>query len=133
MLRGIYKSEYGYLSFADIYDDVWSTTDLDFEYYVNRFAGYHVCRKSAVYGEIDGFKDEVLANDEVLDPHELYVVLYWFFNGEDLEHRVDFGLSKDEIFENVRKNKYVEGAEYCTMGHMFWVTKRVLESGVCSF
>ena len=69
-----------------------------------------------------------LQDEEELADDELYVVTYYKYDGEcDLYNRVDFGLTKQEIIQNVKNQKYVEGADYVTMGKLFYHTKMYLE------
>lgn len=53
---------------------------------------------------------------------------YYEYDGTDfLEQLVDFGLTKQEIIQNVLDQKYVEGADYVTMGKLFYHTKMYLD------
>jgi len=73
--------------------------------------GYHQCNKSALYDDMEGYVDEL--QDEQNLPDGNYIVTYFYFNDDcDLEQRVDFGISKSEIIQNVINQKYVEGADY---------------------
>lgn len=91
-------------------------------------AVYHKCLKSALYGDMTGYYDKLQCEDELSDD-ELYVVTY-FKSLRDvcfLEQLVDFGITKQEIIDNVKAQKYVEGASYFTMGQMFYTTRKMME------
>ena len=45
----------------------------------------------------------------------LYIVCYWWYDGQDLLQLADVGIAKEEIIENVRDQKYREGADYYLM------------------
>lgn len=81
---------------------------------VNDEVGYHQCKKSALYDDMEGYVDEL--QDEQNLPDGNYIVTYFYFNDDcDLEQRVDFDISKSEIIQNVINQKYVEGADYFLM------------------
>lgn len=89
---------------------------------------FHQCKRSALWNDMTGYVDQ-LQDEEKLADDELYVVAYYEYNGwNDLYNRVDFGLTKQEIIQNVKNQKYVEGADYVTMGKLFYHTKMYLES-----
>lgn len=89
---------------------------------------YHACNCSALWDDMTGYVDQ-LQDEEKLADDELYVVTYYEYDGKsDLNHFVDFGLTKQEIIQNVKNQKYVEGADYVTMGKLFYHTKMYLES-----
>lgn len=89
---------------------------------------WHKSEKSAVYDDMAGYHDYLQCGDQLLDDGELYAVLWFEYDeGDFLEQRVDFGLTKQEIEANVRANKYVEGAEYYTMGQVLKTTRDWLE------
>ena len=88
---------------------------------------YHQCKRSALHDDMTGYVDQLQDEEELADD-ELYVVTYYEHDGKyDLRNRVDFGLTKQEIIQNVLDQKYVEGADYVTMGKMFYYTKMYLE------
>lgn len=89
---------------------------------------FHVCEKSVLYDDMTGYVDE-LQDEESLADDELYVVLYFSFdeNYRGLDQCVDFGITKQEIIDNVKAQKYVEGADYFTMGRMFYTTRKMME------
>ena len=88
---------------------------------------YHACNRSALWNDMTGYVDQ-LQDEEKLADDELYVVTYYEYNGwNDLYNRVDFGLTKQEIIQNINNQKYVEGADYVTMGKLFYHTKMYLE------
>lgn len=91
-------------------------------------AAYHRCLKSALYDDMTDYHDELQCEDSLSDD-ELYVVTY-FRSLRDvcfLEQLVDFGITKQEIIDNVKAQKYVEGASYFTMGQMFYTTRKMME------
>ena len=103
------------------------------KYFVDEsnYASIHCCVKTILDGDIDGYVDTLQNEESSLVDGELYVVTYhhafmdcWYWN---LEGLVDFGLTKDEIIENVKNQKYVEGADYFTMGQMFYETRQMME------
>lgn len=90
-------------------------------------AGFHASVKSALYDDMTGYVDE-LQNEESLPDGELYVVCYnWTDCPSCMYQEVDFGITKAEIIENVKNQKYVEGANYFTIGQMFYTTKMYME------
>lgn len=93
-------------------------------------AGYHECNKSALYDNMTEYIDE-LQNEKYLADTELYVVTYnhAFIDGGqwNLEGLVDFGVTKQEIIENVKNQRYVEGATYYTMGQMLYTTTEIIK------
>lgn len=87
----------------------------------------HQCVRSALYDDMTGYVDK-LQGEEKLADDELYVVTYYkYHNKYELEQLVDFGLTKREIIGNVLNQKYVEGADYVTMGKLFYHTKMYLD------
>lgn len=84
--------------------------------------------KSALYDDMTGYIDQLQKEEDLLDD-ELYVVCYYYFEVEywGLSQKVDFGITKQEIIENVKNQKYREGAGYYTMGQMFYTTKMMME------
>lgn len=87
----------------------------------------HQCKRSALYEDMTGYVDQ-LQDEENLADDELYVVTYYkCLKNYDLEQLVDFGLTKQEIIQNVLDQKYVEGADYVTMGKLFYHTKMYLD------
>lgn len=89
---------------------------------------HHRCIKSALYHDMTGYVDEV-QNENLLPDDELYVVTYYEFDAGSfsLLCQIDFGITKQEILENVEEQKYVEGASYYTMGQMFYTTRTMME------
>lgn len=89
---------------------------------------YHRCLKSALYDDMNGYHDEIQYEEDLPD-NELYVVTYFrcFRDVCFLEQLVDFGITKQEIIDNVKAQKYVEGASYFTMGQMFYTTRKMME------
>lgn len=75
--------------------------------------GFHVCEKSVLYDNLDGYED-VIQNEASL-PDGLYIVTYYWWDGRDLLQWCDYGVTKQQIVENVRNQKYREGADYFLM------------------
>lgn len=96
-------------------------------------AGYHECNKSVLYYDMTEYVDE-LQDEENLADTELYVATYnhAFLDGEhwNLEGLVDFGITKQEIIDNVKNQKYVEGATYYTMGQMLYTTAKIVNNAM---
>ena len=92
----------------------------------------HYCAKSVLYDDMTGYVDTLQDEEECLDDGELYVVLYHqaiLENGRwNIDQLVDFGLTKVQIIENVKNQKYVEGATYFTIGQMYFATTHVLKN-----
>lgn len=88
-------------------------------------SGFHVCDKSALYDDMTGYEDLIQREDELKDD-EFYVVLYdeCYENDKScgLLSSVDFGVTKQDIIQNVLNNKYVESALYFTVGQMMKTT-----------
>jgi len=77
--------------------------------------GFHQCNKSKIWDEMTGYIDE-LQNENELPDNTLYVVNYYVApDTETLENLTDYGITKEQIIENVKNQKYVEGASYYTM------------------
>lgn len=119
MERAIYKSKDGkqYFFYDDPEwgvelkrDEIEGIVDIDKEF------GFHACKKSGLYDDMDGYIDE-LQNERDLPENKTYVVTYYKLcdNCSGLEQLVDFGITKQQIVDNVIAQKYVEGADYFTM------------------
>lgn len=50
--------------------------------------------------------------DEAALPDGLFIVTYYWWDGQDLLQYCDHGITKQQIIENVRAQKYREGADY---------------------
>lgn len=119
MERAIYKSEDGKQFF--FYDDpIWDSdlkkSEIEGVVDVNKEIGFHACNKSGLYDDMEGYVDK-LQNENDLPDGKIYVVTY-FKLCEDcsgLEQLVDFGITKQQIIDNVIAQKYVEGADYFTV------------------
>lgn len=84
---------------------------------VNRPTGFHVCQHSAIWEDVTGFVDGLQSEEEL--PNGKYVVCYFYCNKDfDLEQLVDFDITKEQIIENVKNQKYFEGADYYLMKDM---------------
>lgn len=91
-------------------------------------AGFHACRKSALYDDMTGYVDE-LQRERDLDSRELYVVTYDVYcPGGELCGAVDFAVSKDEIIAAVKAQRYREGATYYTLGQVMKTTRDYLRN-----
>lgn len=90
-------------------DEVEGVLDVDEE------IGYHSCEKSALYDDMTGYIDKIQNENEL--PNGKYIVTYFKLsdNGADLEQLVDYGITKEQIIENVNAQRYVEGADYFLM------------------
>lgn len=66
------------------------------------------------------YVDRPQYDDRELDENELYVVKYATRNGKN---KIDMGLTKDDILDNVCDGKYSYGAEYWTFGNMLKTTR----------
>ena len=75
--------------------------------------GYHSCERSALYDDMTGYVNEI-QREEAL-PEGKYIVTYYWFDGQDLQQLADVGIMKAEIIQNVRNQKYREGADYFLM------------------
>ncbi len=73
-------------------------------------AGYHASQKSIIWDNMEGFTDE-LQREESL-PDSLYIVTYFWWDGNYLLQLCDHGITKQQIIENVKNQKYREGADY---------------------
>lgn len=126
-LEGIFERKDGSMYWLDCMDDYEMANA---KYLCLECAGVHQCEKTILNDDMDGYVD-TLQNEEELSDNELYVVTYehafldcGYWN---LEGLVDFGITKQQIIENVKAQKYVEGATYYTMGQMFYATKMIME------
>lgn len=88
----------------------------------------HTCLKSTLYDDMTGYQDKMQHEDELPDD-ELYVVTYFKFFSDlrCLEQLVDFAITKQEIIDNVKAQKYVEGANYFTIGQVLHTTRKMLK------
>lgn len=127
MLNGIFEDKNGDLYWIDNLDE-YEIKEAKYFTYENECVDYHKCIKSALYDDMTEYVDQ-LQNEENLYQTELYVVLYNEFEESSggLLGKVDFGVTKEEIIENVKSQKYVEGATYFTIGHMFFATRMMKE------
>ena len=75
--------------------------------------GIHECIKSALYDDMTKYVDIIQKENELPD-NELFIVTYFKYDGFGLEQLVDFGVTKQQIINNVIAQKYVEGANYFT-------------------
>lgn len=118
MERAIIKSEDGKQYF--FYDEpVWDTdykrSDvegvLDFE----KKKGTHNCIKSGLHENLKNYVDKI--QDESALPNGKYIVTYYKLcdNASSLEQLVDYGITREQIIENVNLQKYTEGADYFLM------------------
>ena len=126
----IFEDNNGYFwsDYDNIEEDIEMIGEDKFRYvFDNGNLFYHQCQRSALYYDLTGYVDQ-LQNEEKLADDELYVVTYYKYHEVyELEQLVDFGLTKQEIIQNVLDQKYVEGADYVTMGKLFYHTKMYLE------
>ena len=129
MLNGIFEDkltgDYFWIDNLDEYE----YEEAKYFTYENECVDYHKCIKSALYNDMTGYVDEVQNEEYYLCSSELYVVLYNEFEESSggLFSKVDFGITKQEIIENVKNQKYVEGATYFTIGHMLFATRMIME------
>ena len=118
MERVIIKSEDGKQYF--FYDDpewgvdykkpeVEGVLDIDEE------TGFHSCEKSGLYENMEGYIDKIQNENEL--PDGKYIVTYFKLcdDASGLEQLVDYGIIKEQIIENVKMQRYVEGADYFLM------------------
>lgn len=117
-------SEYTWVDFLDEYE----AKEAKYFVEMSKQVGNHISMKSALYEDVTDYKDK-LQGEQNLSDDELYVVLYNEFEETSfgLLEKVDFGITKEQIIENVKSKKYIEGAHYFTMGQMFYTTKMILE------
>lgn len=126
-LSGIFDRKDGGYYWLDCMGE-WEIAEAKYFVDEHNCAGYHKVVKSALYDDMDGYVD-TLQHEEDLADGELYVVTYFEFEecSFGLMQEVDFGITKQEIIENVNAQKYVEGASYHTMGQMFYTTRMMME------
>lgn len=136
MLIQIFKTVDGDLAWVEV-EDAEDGAESNWLYVVDDGSDeaiVHESRRSALYDDIEKFKDYAQHNERTrLRDNELYVVLYYAFvpkYGGYLEQFVDFGVTKEEIIENVSANKYTEGASYHTLGSVMKTTKDALEGKI---
>ena len=127
MLVGIFEIENGIYDWRNWLDE----DDMKkAKYFVHddNSVGVHMNIKSALYDDMTSYIDELQDEGDLADG-ELYVVCYFEFEkcSYGLLQRVDFGITKQEIIENIKNQKYVEGAYYYTIGQMFYTTREVME------
>ncbi len=119
MERAIIKSEDGKQYF--FYDDPEWGVDFDKKEVegivdVDKEIGFHECKKSILYDDMTGYVDEIKRENDLPD-NNLFIVTYFKddgSHGSGLEQLVDFGITKQQIIDNVIAQKYVEGADYFT-------------------
>lgn len=90
-------------------DEVEGALDLDEE------IGYHSCEKSALYDDMTGYVDEIQNENELPNGKDIVTYFKLSDNGFDLEQLVDYGITKEQIIENINAQRYVEGADYFLM------------------
>lgn len=128
MERAIIKLEDGQHVFCD--DPEWGV-DCSVEETVgvvdiDKEIGCHECKRSVLYDDMTGYIDEIQEENELPD-NESFIVTYFKddgSHGSGLEQLVDFGITKQQIINNVIAQKYVEGADYFTMGQLQPLTER---------
>ena len=83
---------------------------------IDKEIGFHSYNKSGLYDDMEGYVDE-LQNEKDLPDNKVYVVTYFKLCDDcsGLEQLVDFGITKQQIIDNVVAQKYVEGADYFIM------------------
>ena len=57
---------------------------------------------------------DIIQKENELPDNKLFIVTYFKYDGFGLEQLVDFGVTKQQIINNVIAQKYVEGANYFT-------------------
>lgn len=120
MERAIIKSEDGKQYF--FYDDPewgvdYKKNEVEGVLDIEEKVGFHSCEKSALYENMSGYIDKVQNENEL--PNGKYIVTYFkICDGSDLEQVVDYGITKEQIIENVNAQRYVEGADYFLMGQL---------------
>lgn len=120
MERAIIKSEDGKQHF--FYDDPewgvdYKKNEVEGVLDIEEEIGFHSCEKSALYEDMSGYIDKVQNENEL--PNGKYIVTYFkICDGSDLEQVVDYGITKEQIIENVNAQRYVEGADYFLMGQL---------------
>ena len=120
MERAIIKSEDGKQYF--FYDDPewgvdYKKNEVEGVLDIEEEVGFHGCEKSALYENMSGYIDKVQNENEL--PNGKYIVTYFkICDGSDLEQVVDYGITKEQIIENVNAQRYVEGADYFLMGQL---------------
>lgn len=123
-LIGIFEHDWGY-DWLDCLDEYEVK---EAKYFVcESTKTYHESKKSMNYDDMTGYVDTI-QNEYDLNDRELYVVCYfWTDDPCCLYQKVDFGITKDEIIQNVLDQKYREGASYHTMGEVFYWTRKMME------
>lgn len=120
MERAIIKSEDGKQYF--FYDDPewgvdYKKNEVEGVLDIEEEVGFHSCEKSALYEDMSDYIDKVQNENEL--PNGKYIVTYFKICDEsDLEQVVDYGITKEQIIENVNAQRYVEGADYFLMGQL---------------
>lgn len=116
MERAIFKCDDGTRYFYD--DPIWgedlSKEDVEGILDLDSSLGFHECKRSVLYDDMTGYVDEVQDERELSD-NILYIVTYFRVggsHGSDLEQVVDFGITKQQLIENIEAQKYVECADY---------------------
>ena len=84
-----------------------------FVFHLKDEIGWHTCNLSALWDDMTGYVDKLQKEEEL--PEGKYVVTYFKYDGHDLLQLADVGISKQQIIENVKNQKYVEGADYFLM------------------
>ncbi len=119
MERAIIKSEDGKQYF--FYDDPewgvdYEKDEVEGVFDIDKEIGFHSYNKSGLYDDMEGYVDE-LQNEKDLPDNKVYVVTYFKLCDDcsGLEQLVDFGITKQQIIDNVVAQKYVEGADYFIM------------------
>ena len=119
MERAIIKSEDGKKYF--FYDDPewgvdYEKDEVEGVFDIDKEIGFHSCNKSGLYDDMEGYVD-ALQNEKDLPDNKVYVVTYFKLCDDcsGLEQLVDFGITKQQIIDNVIAQKYVEGADYFIM------------------
>lgn len=124
----IYGDNAGNYYHYEFYD--WDEIDDDMKYFTDSdgngilgyvgtevAVGYHACRKSKIWNDMEGYVDTIQQEREL--PDGKYIVCYFYVDDNlDMLSFVDYEITKEQIIANVEAQKYVEGAEYYLMESM---------------
>lgn len=117
MERAIIKADNGEYFFFD--DPIWGEdlqkSEVAGIVNIENEIGYHACNHSALYEDLTGYVDQVQNENDLPDDGKFIVTYFVADENLDLLSKVDFGITKAEIIENVKAQKYIEGADYFTI------------------
>ena len=119
--RVIFKAKnkdeyYFYDGVEEFIEDGGPPVDVDIIGFVSETpTNFHECKHSAIWEEIKPDYVDELQNESDMPEGKYAVCWYEYGSYFTLYERVDYGITKEQIIQNVINQKYREGADYYLM------------------